>query len=132
MPFQGYDVNIHGPPQQPIDIGFVFRTIISDKPRLTRFDIKWSEDYKDEVEEQTVATTTTTKVAMDDDIIIEQQVTLSSDEEELDNNSYGDIHMIEDEREEIVFSIDSIEKLLTPERNKHLPLARNSTIISPI
>jgi len=43
-PFEGYNVMEHGEivPESPIDLSKVFRTIVADKPRVTRFPIQWS------------------------------------------------------------------------------------------
>lgn len=40
IPFEGYDPAIHGD-DYPIDVSKVVRTIVADKPRVTRFPIQW-------------------------------------------------------------------------------------------
>ena len=42
IPYDGYSEDIHGPPQQPLDLTKICRTILADKPRVTRFPINWS------------------------------------------------------------------------------------------
>jgi len=43
VPFEGYDEEIHGvPPILSLDYSKVVRTILADKPRVTRFPINWS------------------------------------------------------------------------------------------
>ena len=42
-PFEGYNVEEHGSPDlQNLDLTKVYRNIVADKPRVTRFPIKWS------------------------------------------------------------------------------------------
>jgi histone chaperone ASF1 len=43
-PFEGYDKEQHGEVEleSPIDLSKVYRTIVADKPRVTRFPIQWS------------------------------------------------------------------------------------------
>eukprot|EP00557_Chaetoceros_sp_GSL56_P014695 CAMPEP_0176477908 /NCGR_PEP_ID=MMETSP0200_2-20121128/895_1 /TAXON_ID=947934 /ORGANISM="Chaetoceros sp., Strain GSL56" /LENGTH=218 /DNA_ID=CAMNT_0017873793 /DNA_START=278 /DNA_END=931 /DNA_ORIENTATION=+ len=43
FPFEGYDPAIHGE-DYPIDLSKVVRTIVADKPRVTRFPIQWDGD----------------------------------------------------------------------------------------
>lgn len=41
-PFEGYNEEEHGPPDfQNLDLSKVYRQIVADKPRVTRFPIKW-------------------------------------------------------------------------------------------
>lgn len=44
IPFDGYDVEVHGEVQMqsPIDVSKVHRQIVAEKPRVTRFPIQWS------------------------------------------------------------------------------------------
>jgi len=42
VPFEGYSEEEHGPPPQPLDLSKVVRTILAEKPRVTRFPINWS------------------------------------------------------------------------------------------
>lgn len=45
MPFEGYNEEEHGPPptaMENLDLSKVCRRIVADKPRVTRFAIKWA------------------------------------------------------------------------------------------
>jgi histone chaperone ASF1 len=44
IPFEGYDPAIDGIEGYPLDLSKVVRTIVADKPRVTRFPIQWEGD----------------------------------------------------------------------------------------
>jgi len=106
-----YDAEV-GPPK-PLDVEKVQRTILADKPRVTRFPINWG----DEQQEQQQTDTQQEQEQLNDDLIDENEE--EEEEEEEDDESM-------DDDAEIDLDLDDMEPSHT--QTQSLP---NSTFQSP-
>lgn len=109
-PFEGYDPMEHGEivPESPIDLAKVTRTIVADKPRVTRFPIQW-----------------------DGELIVQGQgqgqIEVQQQDEDCDGsmNVYMDMDMDMDSEE---CYTNGVPSLSSPKKNSRV---QNSTVVSP-
>jgi len=98
-----YDPEV-GPPQ-PIDLNKVVRTILSDKPRVTRFPINWTGKVEDEPQQQEQQAQAQTEGAHaqqpqddDDDMMMDDEGDYDEEDEEEeddDGNDDGEIDLMQ-------------------------------------
>ena len=86
VPFEGYDPEQHGEiDMSKVDLSKVGRSIVADKPRVTRFPIQWSGDFATNAasaQEQVAGN----EVVDEDDIIDDSNEAEDIEEEEEDND----------------------------------------------
>ena len=83
-----YDPEV-GPPQ-PVDLNKVVRTILADKPRVTRFPINWTGKAEDEPQQQEEQAQAQTEGADDDMMMDDEGDYDEEDEEEEDDDGDDD------------------------------------------
>lgn len=77
-----YDIETDGPPPSPLDMTKVVRTILADKPRVTRFPISWT----GEEEQQPQPPPQTDEAIDENDSIQDDDMDEEEDEEEEDDD----------------------------------------------
>lgn len=116
IPFEGYDPAVHGE-DYPVDISKVTRTIVADKPRVTRFPIQWDGELE--------------SPNSDDLLPQDLDMTESSQEEEyskqIENHNENNMDYY-NEYDENNISND-VSTLSSPEKSHHF--LQRSNVVSP-
>lgn len=125
VPFEGYDPEQHGEiDMSKVDLSKVGRSIVADKPRVTRFPIQWSGDVATNASSAQEQQVTGNEAVDEDDIIDDSNEAEDIEEEEEDDDD--DMSVGLDETMDEGYAAQPESKFTSPNL-----ASRHALIVSP-